>query len=225
MCISFLGTLPLGTVNLTATVITVKSGVKDGLLFSSGCIFIETLCLCFVLIAMDWVSKKKKVFRMFEWMTVLLILVMAIGSFVAAFKMEAFGNNIFTSYQLSPFVLGLLLSSLNPLHIPFWIGWTTVLIKKKIITGGKKNYFMYVTGITIGTFTGFIVFIFGGNYFIQQAGSNQQLINWVVGVVLLIITFIQLYKMIYKRVPVKSLYREKNTSHQHHFRASDVNCM
>lgn len=204
MAISFLGTLPLGTVNVTATNITVHNSVMAGFLFSAGCIFVETLCLIFVLAAMDWVSKKQKLFRVFEWMTVLLIFIMSTASFIAAYKMKAFGDNIFTAYQLSPFILGLLLSSLNPLHIPFWIGWTTVLINKKIIIPDNKNYLVYISGITLGTFAGFSLFIYGGNYIIQQAGNNQQFINLIVGTVLLITALVQVYKMIYKTEPQKS---------------------
>lgn len=198
MCISFLGTLPLGTVNVTATNISVRNSVYDGFLFSTGCILIETICLCFVLIAMNWVSKQQKLFKLFEWLTLLLILIMAAGSFIAAYKMKAFGENVFTVYHLSPFILGLLLSSLNPLHIPFWIGWTTVLINKNILVPSRKNHFIYVLGITLGTFSGFLLFIYGGNYVIMKAANNQQLINWIVGIILLVTALVQLYKMIYK---------------------------
>lgn len=203
MTISFLGTLPLGTANVTATNIAVSHGLSAGFLFSYGCIFIETLCLCIVLAAMDWVSKRKGIFRLFEWMTTILILIMAAGSFIAAYKMRSFGENIFTSYHLSPFLLGLLLSSLNPLHIPFWIGWTTVLINKKIITPGRQNYFLYGVGITVGTLAGFALFIYGGNYIIAQAVNSQQLINWVVGTVLFLTALVQLYKIISNPVAIK----------------------
>jgi threonine/homoserine/homoserine lactone efflux protein len=203
MCISFLGTLPPGTVNVTATNIAAHNSIHDGFSFATGCILVETICLCFVLIALDWISKKQNVFKVFEWFTVLLIFIMAIGSFIAAYKMKAFGENVFTASQLHPFVLGLLLSSLNPLHIPFWIGWTTVLINKKIITHGKKNYLACVLGITIGTFTGFALFIYGGNYVIMKAANNQQVINWIVGIILLVTALVQLYKMIYKPVVAK----------------------
>lgn len=203
MMISFLGTLPLGTVNVTATNIAVHDGLHAGFIFSYGCIFIETVCLCIVLAAMDWISKRQKIFRLFEWLTTILILVMSAASFVAAYEMRSFGDNVFTAYHLSPFLLGLLLSSLNPLHIPFWIGWTTVLINKKVITPGK-NYIFYATGIIVGTLAGFALFIYGGNYIVVQAGNNQQLINWIVGFVLLITAVVQFYKIISKPVVVKA---------------------
>ena len=193
----------MGTVNVTATNIAVHDGLNAGFIFSYGCVIIETICLCIVLAAMDWVSKRQKIFRLFEWLTTILILVMAAASFIAAYEMRSFGDNIFTSYHLSPFLLGIVLSSLNPLHIPFWIGWTTILINKGVLTPGKKNYLIYVAAITIGTFVGFALFIFGGNHIITKVGKNQQLINWVIGCVLLITAIVQLYKMLLKNSPIK----------------------
>ncbi len=189
--------------NVTATNISVKDGIHAGILFSLGGLFTETVCLCVALAAMDWVRKQQKIFRMFEWFTALLIMALAGASFIAAFKMKAFGNNTFTAYSINPFLLGSLLSALNPLHIPFWIGWTTVLINKNVLQPGKRNYVIYVIGISIGTMAGFDVFIYGGNYIVAQLKENQNILNWIIGVVLLITALVQLYKIIYRQ-PEKS---------------------
>lgn len=205
MLISFLGSLPLGTVNVTATNISIKSGTTAATFFSAGCWVIETICLCIVLIAMEWVRRKQKIFRTFKWLTALLILALAAGSFEAAYQMRSFGNNVFTEYNIHPLLLGLLLSTLNPLHIPFWFGWSTVLMNKNILIPGKKNYFVYVAGISIGTFAGFDVFIYGGNYLVQKLHDNQNIINWVIGVILLLTALIQFYKMLYRPVVLKAI--------------------
>ena len=202
MFISFLGSLPLGTMNVTATNISVKEGTYPGTLFMLGALVIETICLCITLHAMEWVRKKQNIFRIFEWLTAVLILILAIGSFIAAYKMKAFGGNAFTAYNIPPFLLGLLLCSLNPMHIPFWFGWTTVLINKNVLVPGKKNYFIYVSGISIGTILGYDVFIYGGNYIVQKLTSNQNILNWIIGTVLLITALIQFYKIQYKKPTV-----------------------
>ena len=199
MFISFLGSLPLGTMNVTATNVAVKSGINAGLLFTLGALTIETICLCITLLAMEWVRRQQKLFRVFEWLTAILIFTLAIASFVAAYKMKAFGDSAFTNYNISPFVLGLLLSALNPMHIPFWFGWTTVLINKNVLLPGKNNYIVYVSGISIGTIFGFGIFVFGGNYIVEKLNNNQNILNWIIGTVLLITALIQLYKMRYKK--------------------------
>ena len=60
-----------------------------------------------------------------------------------------------------------------------------------------------LSGITSGTFAGFALFIYGGNYIVLKAANNQQLINWIVGIILLITALVQLYKMIWKPVAAK----------------------
>ncbi|HRH50702.1 MAG TPA: LysE family transporter [Panacibacter sp.] len=204
MFISFLGSLPLGTMNVTATNVAVKDGINAGLLFTLGALTIETICLCITLLAMEWVRKQQRLFRVFEWLTAILIFTLAFASFVAAYKMKAFGDSAFTAYNISPFLLGLLLSALNPMHIPFWFGWTTILINKNVLLPGLKNYLIYVMGISIGTVLGFAVFVYGGNYIIEKLADNQNILNWIIGIVLLVTALIQLYKIIYKTPAVKT---------------------
>ncbi len=202
MLISFLGSLPLGTMNVTATNIAVKDGTYAGTQFMLGALTIETACLIITLFAMEWVRRQQKLFRVFEWLTAILILCLAAGSFIAAWKMKSFGDNAFTAYHIAPFLLGLLLSTLNPMHIPFWFGWTTVLIKKNTLIPNRKNYIFYAIGITLGTISGFDVFIYGGQYIVQKLNDNQNMLNWLIGTVLLITAIIQLYKILYKASPV-----------------------
>jgi len=204
MFISFLGSLPLGTMNVTATNVAVKDGTGSGLLFTLGALTTETICLCITLFAMEWVRKQQRIFRVFEWLTAILIFILAFASFVAAYQMKAFGDSAFTAYNISPFLLGLLLSALNPMHIPFWFGWTTVLINKNVLLPGLKNYIIYTTGISAGTVLGFAVFVYGGNYIVEKLSNNQNVLNWIIGIVLLVTALIQLYKIIYKTPAVKT---------------------
>lgn len=193
--ISFLGTLPLGTMNVTATSISITQGYTAGFIFALGTLMIEIVCVYIVLQAMQWVNRQQRFFRIFDWLTAVLILMLSLSCFIAAIKMKSFGNSVFTNYHLPPFVLGLLLSVLNPLHIPFWFGWSTILMNKKILIPQQKYFLIYISGISMGTIAGFDVFIYGGNYIVQQLSDKQNILNWIVGFVLLFTAAIQLYKM------------------------------
>jgi threonine/homoserine/homoserine lactone efflux protein len=197
MFISFLGSLPLGTMNVMATNISVKDGVTAGMVYACGSMLVEITLVRAALVAMSWVYKQHKIFRIFECLTLLLILALAIGSFVAAYKMSGFGS-VIPDNTRHPFWLGAFLSITNPLHIPFWFGWSTVLLNKNILIPTAKNYNWYVAGIGFGTIAGFSVFIYGGNYLVQEMHANQNLLNWLIGTILLITAAIQLYKMLNK---------------------------
>jgi threonine/homoserine/homoserine lactone efflux protein len=199
MLISFLGSLPLGTMNVMATNISVKDGANAGILYATGSMVVEIILVRIALMAMSWVARQQKIFRMFEWFTLFLIIALAVGSFVAAVKMSGFGSAIPDNTN-HPFWLGAFFSVTNPLHIPFWFGWSTVLLNKNILLPSSRNYNWYIFGIGLGTMVGFSIFIYGGNYLVRQMNANQNLLNWAIGIILLITAIIQLYKMLNKPI-------------------------
>jgi threonine/homoserine/homoserine lactone efflux protein len=192
--ISFLGSLPLGVLNVTATQVSVENGVKSAFIFSIGAMIAELIYVFITLRAMNWISKRIKLFRLFEWITTVLILLLSISSLIAAINMQKI-SSVVPAETSDAFLSGMLLSALNPLHIIFWFGWSTILIEKNILHTNKRNYNFYTSGIGLGTIAGFAVFIYGGNYIIHQLLFNQTLINWIIGIVLLITAAVQVYKI------------------------------
>jgi len=132
-----------------------------------------------------------------------MILFLAVASVVASYKMPGFFSSL-PIQTVRPFWTGSLLSLTNPLHLPFWLGWSTVLMNKNILRPLFNQYNWYVIGIGLGTILGFTVFIYAGNYLVLQIQQHQTLLNCVIGVVLLITTTIQVMKMI--KVPASVRY-------------------
>lgn len=192
--ISFLGSLPLGVLNVTATQLSAEDGVRAAFVFAVGAMIVELVYVFITLRAMSWVIKRIKLFRLFEWVTTVLILALSINSLIAAINMEKI-SSIVPAGSSQAFFGGMLLSALNPLHIIFWFGWSTVLIGKKILHTNANNYNFYTIGIGLGTIAGFAVFIQGGNYIINQILFNQTLINWIIGIILFITAVIQVYRI------------------------------
>ena len=82
--ISFLGTLPLGTLNIAAMQISISDGIRPAIYFALGALLVEVIYVRISLVAMDWVRKRKKLFRFLEWFTVAIVTALAVSSFVAA---------------------------------------------------------------------------------------------------------------------------------------------
>ena len=60
MFISFLGTLPLGTLNISAMQISVSDGVRPAFYFALGALLVEMIYVRLSLVAMNWVRKQKR---------------------------------------------------------------------------------------------------------------------------------------------------------------------
>jgi threonine/homoserine/homoserine lactone efflux protein len=204
MLISFLGSLPLGTLNIAAMQIGISDGVFAALQFSAGSLLAEMIYVRLSLVAMDWVRKQKRLFNMLEWLTLVIVLILAISSFYAAMhpKVE---ENVVLSSSLPKIILGFLMSALSPAQIPFWFGWSTVLLTKKMLLPIPLHYNIYILGIGIGTLIGNCVFIFGGRLVADSLKGNTHIINWVIGAVFLLTALIQLWKMLRKKDPVQQL--------------------
>ncbi len=204
MMVSFLGSLPLGTLNIAAMQISVTDGITAALFFSLGSLLVEVIYVRISLVAMDWIRKQERIFRILEWVTLLIVLALAVFSFYAATHPKV-DKNIVLSSSLPSFVLGLVMSAVNPVQIPFWFGWSTVLFTKKVLLPRNDHYNTYIIGIGLGTLIGNCVFIFGGRLIASRINNNQHILNYVIGSIFLITALIQLWKIVKKKNSVHKL--------------------
>ncbi len=196
LLISFLGSLPLGTLNVAAMQIGIQESVTNALYFSFGSLLVEMIYVRISLVGVDWIRKQERLMKAMEWVTLIIIIALATGSFMAAASKADNAKNVFLENDMHRFLLGMFMSAINPVQIPFWFGWSTVLFTKKILDPVKSQYNMYIVGIGLGTLTGNCVFIFGGKWLVQRITNSQQYINWVIGGIFAITAIIQAIKMI-----------------------------
>ena len=71
MVVSFIGSLPLGTLNIAAMQISVSDGVMAAMLFCVGSLLVEIIYVRISLVAMDWIRKQEKLLKALEWVTLL----------------------------------------------------------------------------------------------------------------------------------------------------------
>jgi threonine/homoserine/homoserine lactone efflux protein len=204
MLVSFLGSLPLGTLNIAAMQISVSDGVAAAMMFSLGSLLIEIIYVRISLVAIDWIRKQEKLLKALEWVTLGIVTALAVSSFYAATHPEV-NKNVVLSSGLAPFVLGMLMCAVNPVQIPFWFGWSTVLFTKKILKARPDHYNSYILGIGIGTFIGNCIFIFGGLLIANKISNNQHILSWVIGGIFAITAIIQLWRILKHRDAVHDL--------------------
>jgi len=199
MLVSFLGSLPLGTLNILAMKISIEETVMAAMLFSFGSLLVEIIYVRLSLVAMDWVRKQEKIFRILEWVTLAIVLALAIASFYAALHPTVGDSKRESLPYMNRFLFGAIMCAVNPVQIPFWFGWSTVLFTKKVLLPRKDHYNLYIAGIGIGTFIGNCVFIFGGLLIASTIRNNQHVLNWIIGGVFAITALVQLWRISKKK--------------------------
>lgn len=197
MMVSFLGSLPLGTLNVLAMKISVEEGIKNAIWFSCGSLLTEMIYVRISLVGINWIRRQKKLFQWLEWITLFIVVALAVGSFMTAMKHHTSGQPVENNLpDMHRFLLGISLSAVSPMQIPFWFGWSTVLFTKKVLQPNNWNYNLYIVGIGLGTLMGNCVFIFGGKWMYEKMNANQNILNYVLGGIFALTAIIQLIKIL-----------------------------
>jgi len=204
LLISFLGALPLGSLNITALDISASQNIQNALLFSFAAIFVELVYVRLTL----WGSQK--IVLEGKWLYVALSLAASLLFYMAISSLftSLYGTNLGPSKGIlpkitSPILLGLLLSALNPLQIPFWLTWNKVLESKKILEHKLASFVCYMFGIGIGTFTGLLVFIYAGKLIVSNYGEYTQITSFILGLIYLGFSFYLLFILYRKHHKLK----------------------
>jgi threonine/homoserine/homoserine lactone efflux protein len=204
LMVSFLGSLPLGTLNVAAMQISVQESIQNAIYFSLGSLTVEMIYVRISLIGINWIRKQKKIFRWMEWITLGIVLALAIGSFIAAMQPHH-AKNVMLNNNVNRYLLGIMLGAISPIQIPFWFGWSTVLFTKKILLPKNSYYNLYIIGIGLGTLFGNCFFIFGGKFIVQKLNTNQNLLNWIIGGIFALTALILLIKILLHKDAAKKL--------------------
>ncbi len=204
LLVSFLGTLPLGTLNVAAMQISVQESIINAIYFSLGSLTTEMIYVRISLVGINWIRRQKNLLKWMEWITLVIVLALAAGSFIAATH-EHHTKNVIFNNNMNRYLLGVLLSSITPMQFPFWFGWSTILFTKNILQPKNSFYNLYIIGIGIGTFLGNCVFIFGGKFIVEKLNTNQKILNYVIGTIFAITAVIQLIRILIHKDAINKL--------------------
>lgn len=196
--VSFLGQLPLGNMSFTSTQIAIQEGIRSAWKYAAGVAIVEMFYLRIALTGMDWVVQHRVLFIILGWLTVLMFLLLGVMAFMTARKQDAKKKALLLNNKLDRFVLGVTMSALNPIQIPFWFLWSSTLVQNKVLPIETIPFNLFTAGAGAGTLAGLAVYIHGGNWLVAKMNTSNKTLNKIMGVVFLITALIQLYRMLYK---------------------------
>ena len=194
--VSFLGQLPLGNTSITSTQIAVAEGIKKAWLFSIGVAIVEIIYLRIALSGMNWVVAHHTFFEVLNWFAILLFLGLGIFTIISANKKKDQKKALLLNNKLNRFVLGLTISAVNPIQIPFWFTWSVALIKSGALTPSNSHYDAFTIGAGVGTISGLALYMYAGKWLIQKLNAGQAGLSRFMGGVFILTALIQFYKVV-----------------------------
>ena len=196
--VSFLGQLPLGNMNLTATQLSIQETYRSAWKYGAGIVIVEIIYLRLALTGMDWVVEHKQLFAIMGWLTVVVFVVLGIIAFVMAHKQTGAKKGLLLNNKMNRFLLGVVVSGMNPAQIPFWFLWSTQLINSKVLIPTATQFNIFTPGAGLGTLAGLAVYIHGGKWIITKMKTSNRVLNVFMGIVFIFAGLFQLYNMLFK---------------------------
>ena len=166
--VSFIGSIPLGYLNVVGYDVFKKFGINETVFYLLGVISIEFFVIYFTLLFANQLIANQKLLKFIEGFSVIFMFVLAFIFYTSA-SSETTNPSVLERYvKYSPFVVGLILSSLNFIQVPFWTSWNLYLLNGNFIEISKSRKYFYVFGTVFGTFSGMLVLIFSLNYLTSE---------------------------------------------------------
>lgn len=198
--ISLMGALPLGYINVISLQILLEQGNWATISFISGIVFIEFFVLKAVSFGAKWLVEQKKLLLFIDVFTIVFFLGIAI------YFISNVGNNKnFSLSQLQlaqfPFILGLLLNSLNFIQWPYWSGIYIYLLRTEKLDPKCNDNSLFIMGAMIGTLAGILLFVHTAKYFLveNEIGIGQY-INPLFASIFLVLAVAQIGKLFCKKI-------------------------
>jgi hypothetical protein len=199
LLVSFIGSIPLGYLNIIGFEIYSKFGIDSLIFYLLGVISVEVFVIYFTLIFAKKLVTNKKLMKAIDYFAVVFLFILAYSFYAHSNQTTAKQSSLDKYVMYSPYLIGFLLNCVNFLQFPFWTGWNLYLMNGNYIAVENKLKCYYVAGTALGTFSGMFVLVLILNSLSQNTTFfSKYVISVIIPLFFIVLAFIQMYK-VYKK--------------------------
>lgn len=196
-CIAFLAVAPPGLINMTAAKISTQDGKNEAMSFAIGAsiiIFFQTFTA--VLFA-QFINNHQEVVTTLQEIGIFVFSLLSVYFFWIAEKPKKIKTDRTVKGKSNRFFLGMLLSTLNLLPIPFYVFASMSLQASGYFSFDKIPVCSFVTGVVGGSFTVFYIYIVAFKKIERKTEFLMRNINTIIGSVTTFMALVTLLKLLY----------------------------
>ena len=200
---SFLGSIPLGSINLTALQIYLQTNFRSVVYFSLSASFIEFFYSYLAIKGEIFLSENIFLNYIFSYITMFAFFVLGILNISSKEKRTVEGiirvPNM--SLSLSYFHIirkGFILSVLNPQAIPFWFVLSNFLEKQDLVEfHSTADTLYYTSGVAFGTLICLLAFALFVGKILKQRQIRMKILNRAIGILFFSLALFQFGKILF----------------------------
>ncbi len=192
---SFLGSIPLGTINATVIRLSLTENMRTMLRFIAGATVAE---LIYSFVAVHFSGFLLTLPKLDLYIRLVSIpIFLSLGLYYFLSKPRTNQPKTAGTYK-NLFFQGLSLGLLNPLQIPFWLAYGTYLISVGWISKGFLPLNIFILGIISGSFTLLYFIAKFSSAYKDKLKLKDKTINQVTGGILIFLALYQVAKILFK---------------------------
>lgn len=170
--VSFIGSVPLGYLNVAGYELYKRKGLEPLGLYILGVVAIEAIVIYLTLLFAERLSRRQRLIRAIKLFSIVFMFVLAAVFF---WGKHGDGESFFLQYFDRPaFWIGLTLSAMNFMQLPFWTAWNLYVVNGgHISTHSASLKLLYVFGTLMGSAAGIALIAVG----LVHAGNSSRFIS------------------------------------------------
>ncbi len=190
---AFLSLIPPGMLNMTAVRTTIEKNRNEGIWFSLGAALIVIPQAFIALVFARYFSEHPEVVQRLQLAGIVVLFLLSIVFFFQArkkFKGEG------TKRQGKSFWIGMLMSAMNMLAIPFYLVLSSVLENRGLLNTEQPFINLFVSGVFLGAFTLFFVYVQFAQIIVKRAQFIARNINYILSLLFFVLGILTLIKFL-----------------------------
>lgn len=193
MIVSFIGSIPLGSINLSTLQITLEKNTRAGLEFATGATLVELIYSTIAIKFSAFLMQHKHI----EIYIHLIAIPAFIGLSIHSFRKKQTVNSSPKVRNKSNFFKGIIIGLVNPLQIPFWVAYGTYMLSNNWIENNSFLLDFFILGIVSGTFLLLSLVVFLSHHLNARLNLSRFNIDKLIGVVFLSLACYQFVKLVF----------------------------
>ena len=197
-CIAFLAVILPGLINMTAAKISLQEGKSQALSFIIGASIIVFFQTFIAVLFARFISKHDAIVSTLQEIGISIFSLLSVYFFWIAKKPKKLKTNNKLKGKSNRFFLGMLLSTLNLLPVPFYVFASMSLSASGYLSFDKIPVSSFVIGVVFGSFSVFYIYIVAFKKIQKKTEFLIKNINTIIGSVTTFMAILTLFKLLYK---------------------------
>ncbi len=189
---SFVGTLPMGTINVSIAEESIRRGVRAGIIMSLGAAFVEFFQSYIALSFFNILSTNPEVERTIILTCIPIFLV--IGCYYLFKKNKPIPVQPSKASNVIGFAKGIMVTTLNLIAIPYYVFLGGYLHSAGLIRLEPEFIAAFSVGVVGGTFLVFLIYAKLGQYIRRKSEKLSRYASKVVGLIFITIAISQAFR-------------------------------